>query len=429
MSNPGLPPAGAAYEVPFGKTALGAACAPPSKSHTHRALFCAALAPGRSLVSNPLDSDDTRATRRCLEALGARIAAGPEGWTVLGTGGALAEPGQPLDCGSSGTTLRFLAALCAAVPGTRGLSGSEQLRRRPMGEMAAALTALGAVVLWKEREGFAPAEVRGKRWRGGLAEVPSSASSQFLSGLLLAAPLAAGPCEFSAPGLVSAPYAAMTAAVMARFGAVVSRPGEALWRVRPSAYAAAKETVEPDASAAAFLLGAAAVTGGEVTIPGLSREMLQGDAALLRHLEAFGVRVACGPRGATASGTPTRGTDLDLRDCPDLAPPLAAVAFAAPGPSRFRGVSHLRHKESDRLAVLARGIAALGGSAEAAEDVLAVRPPRHPRGAELDPRGDHRMAMAFTLMGLRARGTRILDPGCISKSFPGFFTALERLLL
>jgi len=415
------------YEVPAGRVARGTATAPPSKSHTHRALLCAALAAGESRILGPLHSEDTEATRVCLEALGVPVADRGDHWVVAGRGGLLGEPRAPLDCGSSGTTFRLLAALCAAVPGRRHLTGSPQLKRRPMVDLVRPLEALGARLAWEGAPGFPPVAVTGCRWGGGEVTVPSGASSQFLSGLLLAAPLAEGFTFLKAPGLVSAPYAALTASVMGRFGASVRREGE-VWCVYPGRYLPAEETVEPDASAAAFLLAAAAVTGGEVTVPGLRRDLLQGDAVVLDHLAAFGVQVVHGAAGATASGFPTRGADLDLGDCPDLAPPLAAVAFAAPGPSRLRGIGHLRHKESDRLEGLAGLVRALGGSAEAGEGELRIVPPQRPQPADLNPQGDHRMAMAGALMGLRAPGTRVLDPACVAKSFPGFWEALGALL-
>jgi len=416
-----------AYEVPSGRVAHGTAVAPPSKSHTHRALFCAALAAGESRILGPLLSEDTAATRSCLDALGAGVAEAGDDWVIAGRGGQLAEPSAPLDCASSGTTLRLLMALCAAVPGRRVLDGSEQLRRRPLADLAVSLEALGSGLTWGGAAGFPPVAVTGHRWRGGEIAVRSGASSQFLSGLLLAAPLAERPVVLRAPDLVSAPYVALTAAVMGRFGVRVTAEG-ATWHVALGGYRPACERVEPDASAAAFLFAAAAVTGGEVTVPGLRRDLLQGDAAVLDHLRAFGVRVVEGAGGATASGAPTQGADLDLGACPDLVPPLAAVAFAAPGPSRFRGVGHLRHKESDRLAVLAGLVRALGGSAEAGEGELRIVPPRRPHPADLNPRGDHRMAMAGALMGLRTRGARVLDPACVAKSFPSFWERLDALL-
>ncbi len=421
-------PCGDFYEVPYGPAARGTAAAPPSKSHTHRALCCAALAEGRSLIENPLHSGDTTATRRCLEALGAVIRETESGWMVAGTGGAFGVPDHPLDCGSSGTTLRFLMAMCAAVPGKRRLCGSKQLERRPAADLALVLESLGAKFKWLANKGFAPVEIEGARWSGREAIIPSGVSSQFLSALLLAAPMASAPCTFTAQRLVSAPYARLTARVMGRFGVWVENSRPELWRVSPSVYLSANERIEPDASAAAFLLAAAAVTGGEVRVEGITRNLAQGDAVVLNHMEAFGVKVTENGSGAAVSGAPASGATLNMRDCPDLVPPLAAVAFAAPAPSRFRNVVHLRAKESDRLAVLAYGIDALGGQARDEGSDFVIVPPKKSVGAVLDPRGDHRMAMAFAIMGLRAEGTVVMDKGCVNKSFPNFFETLESLM-
>jgi len=187
--------------------------------------------------------------------------------------------------------------------------------------------------------------------------------------------------------------------------------------------------VEPDASAAAFLFAAAAVTGGEVTVPGVGPALLQGDARFPRFLEAMGVTVEAGAHGTTVRGLPRRGLDAEVEEVPDLVPPLVAVALRAPEPSLLRGVGHLRHKESDRIEVLSRGIAALGGRLEVSGNALRVHPLRPRRGACLDPRGDHRMAMAFVVTGLWVPDLLVEDPSCVDKSFPRFFPSLLSLLV
>ncbi|MGC8763149.1 MAG: 3-phosphoshikimate 1-carboxyvinyltransferase, partial [Acidobacteriota bacterium] len=312
--------------------------------------------------------------------------------------------------------------------GTFLLDGEEQLRRRPLGDLKAPLEALGAAVRFVEEEGHAPVEVRGQRWRGGEVAVPGETSSQFLSGILLGAPLAEGPLVVRARELVSAPYAALTAHLMARFGVPVERRGNA-FGVRPGTYRAVSLEVEPDASAAAFLFAAAAVSGGEVTVPGVHPGLLQGDASFPRFLAAMGVSVEAGPGGTTVRGLPRRGLEADVAGVPDLVPPLVAVALRAPEPSFLRGVAHLRHKESDRLEVLSEGVAALGGRLEATGDVLRVHPLRPRGGASLNPRGDHRMAMAFAVTGLWVPGLLVEDPACVAKSFPRFFDVLLSLLV
>ena len=415
------------YLVPSGGAARGTARVPASKSIAHRALILAALAQGESEIHPLPDAQDVRATLACIRALGARTVGG-ERLMVSGTSGRLSPPDSPLHCAASGTTLRLLTALCAASEGSFTLDGDAQLRRRPVGPLARALAGTGAVLRFAEREGFPPLVVEGRRWEGGAMEVDSSISSQFVSGMLLAAPLARGPVRLHASHLVSGAYARMTAALMGRFGAEVREAAGGWWEVEPGLYRAVGVEIEPDASAAAFLLAAAAVTGGEVLVAGMRRSMLQGDAAFADHLEAMGCRILESEEGITLAGRPARGLEADVRECPDLVPPLVAVALFAPAPTVLSGVGHLRFKESDRLAVLADAVTALGGRMLVESDRLTLVPAPAYRPARLDPRGDHRMAMTFTVMGLRIPGVEISDPACVAKSFPGFFAVLESLL-
>ncbi len=415
------------FVVPSGRAARGTARVPTSKSIAHRALILAALAEETSELHPVPDAQDVRATLSCIRALGARTEGG-ERLTVRGTSGRLSPPDSPLHCAASGTTLRLLMAVCAASEGSFTLDGDSQLRRRPVGPLARALAGTGAVLRFADREGFPPVVIEGRSWEGGGMEVDSSISSQFVSGMLLAAPLARGPVRLRASRLVSGAYARMTAALMGRFGAEVREAAGGWWEVKPGLYRAAQVEIEPDASAAAFLLAAAAVTGGEVTVAGMRRRMLQGDAAFADHLEAMGCRLSESEEGIALEGRPARGLEADVRDCPDLVPPLVAVALFAPSPTVLSGVGHLRFKESDRLAVLADAVTALGGSMLVESDRLTVVPARDYRPARLDPHGDHRMAMAFAVMGLMVPGVEISDPACVAKSFPRFFQILEGLL-
>lgn len=417
-----------AYRTPSGLCAVGTAAVPASKSIVHRALILGALATGESFVHPIPAGEDAEATLGCLRALGVSVTPGGAGVRVTGTGGMFPTAEADLDCGSSGTTLRLMAAACSASPGRFRLDGSEQLRRRPIGALGEALEAMGAKVAFPLRSGFPPVEIEGGRWQGGAVAVDSRTSSQFLSGLLMAASLAGGPIRLEARGLVSSAYVRMTARLMTRFGAEVEAAGPAIWCVQPAGFTGSDVTVEPDASAAAFLYAAAAVTGGRVAVRGIERSMLQGDAAFAGFMEAMGLDVTEAPKGLAVSGVPASGLTADVRDCPDLVPPLVSVALFAPSPTELEGVAHLRFKESDRLAVLAEGVSALGGAMTVERDRVIVVPAREYRPARLDPHGDHRMAMAFAVMGLRIPGTVILDPGCVTKSFPGFFETLESLL-
>ena len=419
------------YPVPSGRVARGTAGVPSSKSLAHRALICAALADGASEVGPISGGEDVAATLGCLRALGTEIqetAGSRPTLLVHGSEGRLVPPRTPLDCGASGTTLRLLMGVCGAAEGTFTLDGADQLRRRPVGDMEEPLVVLGARVRYAEREGHPPVVVEGARWRGGTVEVRSAVSSQFLSGLLLGAPLARAPITLRSPGLVSAPYARMTAAVMERFGVAVEQTGETDWSVAPTPYRPATFAVEPDASAAAFLWAAAAATGGAVTVAGTGGDSLQGDAVFPDLLGRMGCRVERNPAGISVSGFPLRGIEADLNRTPDLLPALAAAAAFAPEASTFTGISHLRFKESDRLAVLAEALSELGAQVYLESDRMTLVPAEEYAGAVLDPAGDHRMAMAFAVLGLRIPGVRIFQPSCVSKSFPDFFAVLEGLL-
>jgi 3-phosphoshikimate 1-carboxyvinyltransferase len=432
------------YLVPSGRVARGTAGVPSSKSLAHRALICAALARGSSRIGPLPGGDDVAATVECLRALGAvvreqgagsgeqKVGSGEqetEGAAIVsGTSGRFTAPREPLNCHASGTTLRLLMGVCGSQAGTFTLDGGEQIRRRPVGDMDAPLAALGARVRYAERQNYPPVVVSGNPWSGAEVDVPGAMSSQFLSGLMIAASLARGPVSLSSEDLVSSPYAEMTAAVMATFGGEVESLGPKRWRVHPAAYRSADFEVEPDASAAAFLWAAAAVTGGEVLVRGTGARSLQGDALFPDLLAQMGCRVENTAEGTVVSGSPSRGLDADCARTPDLVPALAAVAAFAPGPSTFRGVAHLRFKESDRLAVLADALSRLGATVLLETDRMTVVPAQVYGGAELDPQGDHRMAMAFAVMGLRIPGVRIAQPSCVGKSFPNFFTVLESLL-
>ena len=413
---------------------------PPSKSLTQRAVIAASLAPGRSRILRPLDADDPRLLVAALNAVGVagswRSTGGSSELLIDGTpGGVPAAPAAPLQAGNAGTTMRFLAARLAAGERECVIDGSERMRRRPIEDLLQALRALGARAASIEGNGCPPVRVGGgEGLRGGQVRLPGAHSSQYLSALLLAAPAAADGLDLIVAGdLVSRPYVDLTIDVMGRFGVEVAATREAVGeerfrvtpgqRYRPTAY-----EVEGDYSAASYFFAAAAITAGWVEVAGLTADSRQGDAGFLDLLESMGCSVT--RQGGTVSvqgPKALRGIDADLGRMPDVAPTLAAVALHAEGPTRIRGVSHLRLKESDRIASLVDGIRRLGGEATAAPDGLTITP-RALRGAPIEPFADHRMAMAFAIAGLRVPGTVILDPGCVSKSFPRFWEALAGLI-
>jgi 3-phosphoshikimate 1-carboxyvinyltransferase len=422
---PGDPPGPAALELlPAGPVDLRLA-APASKSVTNRALLCAALADGTSRLGGAAASDDAQAMAAALADLGAGVdLAGP--WTVTGTGGRPASPGRPLDARLSGTTMRFLAAAATLTPAGATVTGAAPLLRRPVGPLVAALRALGAAVT--DQGGLPPVTAAGGGLAGGRATVDAAASSQFASAVLLVAPYARRPVTLTAERLGAAAYVDLTAAVMRDFGAAVEPAGPAAWRVevgRP--YRAADLAVEYDASAAAHLFALAAATGGRVTVTNATPGTLQPDAALPGLLAAMGATVTRDGACLTVRGPDRLGpVDADLTAMPDQVTTVAALAALAAGRSRIRGVAVTRGHETDRLAALAAELGKLGVAVTELPDGLVVdgAGPGRLRPARLATWGDHRMAMALAAVAARVPGVVLEDPGCVAKTYPGFWRDL-----
>jgi len=413
----------------------GTVPAPPSKSATNRALVLAALGSRSVELVGPLDSDDTRALVRCLTAMGAEFVPSRRGLTARGPLGRSGADEVLLDAGSSGTAARFLAAVACAVPGRYRLTGSPRLRERPMAELLTALRAAGARIETPERDGFLPLIVAGRTLSSGSVTVDASRSSQFVSALLLAAVAVDGGLSVEPRGpVVSAPYVETTIESLAAFGHRVRRGNGGAIAVEPGDAGPSSYVVPGDWSSALPYLAAAGIAGGEVEVTGLSWPSSDADAAAADVVEAMGVAVTRGGKSVRAAGAARglRPATVDARGFPDAVPALAALAAHAEGESRFRGVAHLRGKESDRLAALVALLASAGASASANENELLVAgSPRRfaPGAARLPTFDDHRMAMAAALLSLRAAGTLIENPGCVSKSYPAFFRDLETILV
>ncbi|MCE5337813.1 MAG: 3-phosphoshikimate 1-carboxyvinyltransferase [Methanomicrobiaceae archaeon] len=400
--------------------------APPSKSYTHRALVAAALASGRSRIAAPLRAADTELTARGLESLGVPIEWLPGEIAVTGCSGTFPAPGEvTIDCGNSGTTLRLLtsAALLSRHPVV--LTGNPRMLERPIGPLATALRALGGDVAFRGRPGFPPIRVSG-RFRGGKAQIDGSMSSQFISSILMAAPYAGEDVELVLPALpASRSYLDVTADVMLRFGARLERRGYDWFRVKSGvAYRGRDYRVEGDYSSASYLFAVAAACGGRVTVTGLNPASVQGDRRFLDALEAMGCRVTASADAITVERTDDlHGIDIDMSSSPDTVQTLAAVAATAASPTTITGIAHLQYKESDRVGVTAETLRRMGAGVRVAGDSLTITPaPLH--GVAVDPHDDHRTAMAFAVLGLAVGGMAIRDPGCVEKSFPGFWDAL-----
>lgn len=399
---------------------------PGSKSITNRALVAAALATGVSRLSDPLEADDTEAMRAGLAVLGSSIDDSDDPWLILGTGGQLSVPAEPIDARLSGTTARFLTAVAALAPGAVTITGRGRMRERPMSELLDSLKAAGVQV--ESPTDSLPVTVVGVgAIDGGVIPVDPSRSSQFVSALLLIAPMASGPVEVKlTKPPVSRPFLNSTIEVMKEFGAHVLAT-EDRFVVEPSGYQSARLDIEADASAAAYPLVAAAITGGMVGVEGIPADSSQPDLALIAVLESMGCVVRRMPHRLDLTGPEQlRPIDVDMNNAPDAVLALAVACMFATGRSRIRNVGNLRLKETDRLTALRTEISRVGGLAEIEGEDLVVGPATL-HGATVQTYDDHRMAMAMALVGLRQDGVVIDQPGCVQKTWPHYFDMLARL--
>ena len=387
---------------------------PGSKSMTQRALIMAALGREGGVLGGALVCDDSRYLSEALRALGGAVTW--RGTTVEVAPCPLEGNDSVLFCGNAGTAVRFLSGLSLAARSPYTVDGDEHMRGRPLGAMADALASLGAQVSFPVREGYPPMRIEPPAGQAtGSVSVDGSLSSQYATGLLLPAPRLHGGLSLHLRGEpVSRPYLDMTVSMMAQAGADVRWVDGNHLVVEAGEYTDTRFDIEPDWSAAAFLMAAGFILGREIAIPGLlpPGESLQGDSAFALFLD----RVRTG-------GSQT----FDLTDAPDLLPPLVAAALFAEGPTRIRGAAHTRVKESDRIAVLTRGLRAIGAQVTEHEDGMDVEPLRTSitEPVTLDPDDDHRMAMAFGLISLRVPAVTVENPGCVGKSFPEFWNVLD----
>jgi len=420
---------------------------PGSKSLTNRALLIAALAEGTTRLTHALFSDDSYYLARALQALGfsIRLDLVRQEMTVVGLGGTILARSAELFVGNAGTAARFLTAFLTLGRGEYVVDGEARMRERPMADLVQALRGLGVRIgaaesragvrqeppaVGEEEAARLPLRIWGEGLPGGQVSLRGDVSSQFLSALLMVAPYARSRMEITlSTPLSSRPYVEMTLAVMHAFGIDVARRGfewfsPPLGRYRtPGVY-----EVESDASAASYFFAAPAVCGGSVEVQGLWRRSLQGDVAFLEVLEQMGCTVEETERGVrVTSGQELRGVEVDLRDIPDTAQTLAAIAPFAKTPTRIRGIASARLKETDRIHATCTELARLGVQVEEHADGMTIYPCDAFRPATIRTYNDHRMAMAFSLIGLRVEGVRIENPGCVSKTFPAFFDVLDEL--
>ncbi len=410
---------------------------PGSKSIANRALTIAALAGGESTLRGLPDGDDTTAMLRALAGLGIACETAADGsTTVAGRGGMFSPGARRLHAGLAGTTSRFVTALAALADRPVVVDGDAPLRARPMRELHGALGSLGATLTYEEGDGRLPVQVAGPLRQGGSVVLRGDVSSQFVSALMMIGPCLAGGLriELSSP-LVSVPYVELTARVMADFGVPgVDVTAESI-SVPAGRYVAREYAVEPDASSASYPLAIAAVCGGTVTIPGLTMLSPQGDVAFASLLARMGCDVLHGVDGIgirRSLDDPLLGIDADMADVSDLVPTLAVVAAVASTPTTIRGVGFIRAKESDRLGDLAAELGKLGAAVTVTDDGLHIEPvgggASGLHGAVLDTHHDHRLAMAFAVLGTVVDGIEVTDPAVVSKSWPGFWSAYDSLV-
>lgn len=412
---------------------------PGSKSITNRALVLAALNAHRytSVLHGVLRSEDTEIMAKSLWELGFRFELNwpeasihfqedPEGISL--------KPAN-LYVLNSGTSMRFLTALSSLGDVPIRLDGVARMRERPIGDLLDALQQLGIDARSENNNGCPPVVIRGRgprRWPNNHVKIRGDISSQFLSGLLMTAPLGSRDeidIELDGP-LISIPYVEMTLQMMEHFGMPMLSTGTAFIakpiskdRIAPKEY-----TVEPDATAASYFFAAAAILGGRVTIPDLPENSLQGDVQFVHVLERMGCRIEKCSAGLTIHGKTLQGCDVDMNDISDTVMTLGAVACFANGPTTIRNVAHIRHKETDRIAALTTELRKVGAEVDEFEDGLKITPkPLH--GAAIDTYHDHRMAMSMALIGLKVPGVIIRNPGCVAKTYPGFWNDFEKLRL
>ena len=410
----------------------GEVCAPPSKAHTQRMLISSALSEGNSKVSGPLISEDTEATLRAVKALGANVTIDGDCWTVEGAQ-PLKGAQEPIDCGDSGATLRFTMPVAALAPESSVFVLGKSLEQRPIAPLLQSLRQIGVEAYHQRLDGKASIVVEGGGIAGGKTSMRGDVSSQFISGLMFACPMAKADTEITlATPLESKEYVKMTQSVLAQHGITINISKDFDYLHIPSnqTYKPCSHRVPGDFSSAAFLLAAAAITPSDVHVKNLDYEAVQGDKAILDVLKRMGVngRLCLGMIEVTGNGGLLEAVDVDARDIPDLVPVCAVLACYAKGTSKIHDAHRLRYKESDRLLSLYLELTKMGAQIAIEEGSLTVNGPCALHGAVVNSHNDHRIAMACAVAALGASGeTQIRDAECVRKSYPRFFSDLRLL--
>jgi 3-phosphoshikimate 1-carboxyvinyltransferase len=401
---------------------------PGSKSYTHRALIAAALADGVSVLKNALISDDTRYTIKALRQMGIQIEANREELRVEGKNGCLEPCIAPIYLGNSGTSLRLLTGVAALGKGTYTLTGDARLQARPIQDLLGALQQMGIQARSVNANGCPPVEVTGAMIKANRVEINCQNSSQYLSALLLIAPLTPNGLDIQVVGVpVSRPYIDLTAAVMETFGIAQDRKAYRKFMVPGGQrYRAGQYVVEADCSQAAYFWSAAAIGGTDIKVLGVNTETTQGDVRFVDLLQQMGCRVSRESDGITVAGGPLKAIEANLADMPDQVPTLSVVAAFAKGTTVIKNVAHLKSKESDRLSATVTELNKMGIEASCTESALIIKGGQ-PQGSVVETYNDHRIAMSFAIAGLRVSGVCIRNESCVEKSFPAFWQVFEGL--
>lgn len=401
---------------------------PGSKSYTNRALLLAALAKGKSTITNPLESDDTRVMMEALKKLGVKILIKRRQFQIFGNGGTFKKPAGELYLGNAGTAVRFLCAVLATAKFESTITGDKRMCQRPIQDLITALQKLGADI--SSSKGCPPLKIK-DGLRGGVTTVDGNISSQYLSALLMAAPCAKTPVTVKVKGhLTSLPYVRMTLDTMAKFGIRPANNRYRTFRIRPAAYTQANYTVEADASSASYFWAIAALNGSSIKVVNIDKSSVQADLGFTKILEKMGCRVKAGKNFITVRGSAALKAlgRIDLNHMPDSAMTVAVLASFARGTSVLCGLGNLRVKESDRLSALKNELTKIGVEIKEGSDFLEINGnPDAGQSAIIETYNDHRMAMCFAVAGSRIPGIFIRNPQCVSKTYPDFWKDLNKI--
>lgn len=401
--------------------------APASKAHTLRALVIGSLANGQSTIYNPLLGQDQLNVVECLKKLGIEITRQTDGLTVYGTGGRYTPISDELNVGESGVGMNFLTSAVCLSNKPIIITGAKRITERPILELVNGLRQLGCTIEYLQKEGFVPIKVHGGGIKGGTAQIKGQETSQYFSSVTISSPCADNDVSLECiDEMTEKPYFDITLQMMSEFGVNAQNDNYKQIQIpNDKRYSPRQITIEGDYSSASFFFLAAAICKTKVTVTGLRTDTKQGDMAFLALLERMGCSVSQGPAGICVTGQTLRPIEQDMSDLPDLVPPLVTAAAFARGTSRFTNIGHLRHKECDRLAVMASELDKMGVSAKCDEDALIIEGTEQIHGADIDPHNDHRIAMSFAIAGLATGEQLIEQEKCVAKSFPDFWKKFE----